>query len=150
MDGDQKAKVVTLLNQILEQELAGVVRYTHYSLMVFGYSRIPIVSWFRSEATESLLHAQQAGEMITHLGAYPSLSIGPLLDSHRTDLRSMLEESLETEDLALGLYRELLSLVQGHSVLLEEYAFKAVSTEEMHADEVRKMLGSPVETTPPT
>ena len=148
MDADHKARVVTLLNQILEQELAGVVRYTHYSLMVFGYSRIPIVSWFRGEATESLLHAQQAGEMITHLGAYPSLSIGPLLDSHRTDLRSMLEESLATEDRALGLYRELLSLVQGHSVLLEEYAFRAVSTEEMHADEVRKMLGSPVETPP--
>ena len=45
-------KVVTLLNQILEAELAGVVRYTHYSLMIFGYNRIPIVSWMRGQATE--------------------------------------------------------------------------------------------------
>ena len=37
-----KAAVVALLNRILEDELAGVVRYTHYSLMVFGYGRIPI------------------------------------------------------------------------------------------------------------
>jgi bacterioferritin len=59
-------KVVGLLNQILEQELAGVVHYTHYSLLVFGYNRIPIVAWLREQASESLLHAQQAGEMITH------------------------------------------------------------------------------------
>ncbi len=80
-----KDKVVGLLNQILEQELAGVVRYTHYSLLVFGYHRIPIVAWLREQASESLVHAQQAGEMITHLGAYPSLAISPLLDSHQTD-----------------------------------------------------------------
>ncbi len=81
-----KDKVVGLLNQILEQELAGVVRYTHYSLLVFGYNRIPIVAWLREQASESLVHAQQAGEMITHLGAYPSLAISPLLDSHQTDI----------------------------------------------------------------
>ena len=74
-------RVVELLNRILEAELAGVVRYTHYSFLVYGYNRIPIVSWLREQASESLLHAQQAGEMITHLGAYPSLTIGPLLDT---------------------------------------------------------------------
>ena len=88
-------KVVALLNRILEQELAGVVRYTHYSFLVFGFGRIPIVAWLREQATESLTHAQQAGEMITHLGAYPSLTIGPLLDSHQTDIGTILRESLE-------------------------------------------------------
>ena len=107
-----KDKVVGLLNQILEQELAGVVRYTHYSLLVFGYNRIPIVAWLREQASESLVHAQQAGEMITHLGAYPSLAIGPLLDSHQTDIGTILRESLETEGKALALYKELLVTVK--------------------------------------
>jgi bacterioferritin len=89
-----KNQVVSVLNRILEMELAGVVRYTHYSLLVFGYGRIPIVSWLREQATESLLHAQEAGEMITHLGAYPSLAIGPLLDSHPRDIGAILRESL--------------------------------------------------------
>ena len=57
-----KDRVIETLNQILELELAGVVRNMHYSLMVFGRNRIPIVSWFRDEATESLGHAAQAGE----------------------------------------------------------------------------------------
>jgi bacterioferritin len=29
-------KIIDALNKILELELAGVVRYTHYSLMVYG------------------------------------------------------------------------------------------------------------------
>ena len=104
-----KSKAVELLNRILEAELAGVVRYTHYSLLVFGFNRIPIVAWLREQAAESLTHAQQAGEMITHLGDYPSLAIGPLLDTHRTDIGTILRESLESEGRALALYKDLLT-----------------------------------------
>src|ERR1700757_4605689 len=112
-----KRHAIRLLNGILEAELAGVVRYTHYSLLVFGHNRIPIVSWLREQAAESLTHAQQAGEMITLLGAYPSLQIGPLLDSHKHDIGAIMRESLETEGKALATYRELLSCVEGRSVM---------------------------------
>jgi bacterioferritin len=138
-------RVVELLNRILEAELAGVVRYTHYSFLVYGYNRIPIVSWLREQASESLLHAQQAGEMITHLGAYPSLTIGPLLDNHQHDIGAIMRESLETEARALALYKELLAVVEGYSVMLEEYARQMVYAEEQHAGEVDKMLRKPGE-----
>lgn len=138
-----KDRVVAVLNRILEEELAGVVRYTHYSLLVFGYGRIPIVSWLREQANESLVHAQQVGEWITHLGAYPSLKIGPLLDSHKFDIGDMLRESLEAEGAALALYRELLDQVEGSSVMLEEFARQMIFAEEMHAGEVDKMLRKP-------
>ena len=138
-----KSKAVDLLNRILEAELAGVVRYTHYSLLVFGFNRIPIVAWLREQAAESLTHAQQAGEMITHPGEYPSLAIGSLLDTHRTDIGTILRESLESEAQALTLYRELLTVVEGSSVMLEEYARQMVQAEELHAGEVDKMLRSP-------
>lgn len=107
---------------------------------MFGHNRIPIVSWLREQAAESLTHAQQAGEMITQLGAYPSLAIGPLLDSHKHDIGAILRESLETEGKALVLYRELLHCAEGHSVMLEEYARQMVYAEELHAGEVDKML----------
>ncbi len=139
----EKDKVVGVLNRILEAELAGVVRYTHYSFLVFGFGRIPIVSWLREQANESLLHAHQAGEWITTLGAYPSLGIGKLLDNHTVDIGSILRESLATETLALALYRELLGLVEGRSVALEEYARQQIQIEELHAGEVDKMLRKP-------
>ena len=141
-------KVVSVLNRILEAELAGVVRYTHYSFLVFGFGRIPIVSWLRGQANESLLHAQQVGEWITTLGAYPSLAIGPLLDSHKHDIAAMLRESLESEGNALTLYRELLELVQGRAIALEEFARQMIHAEELHAAEVDKMLRKPGELTP--
>ena len=136
-------EVIKVLNKILEAELAGVVRYTHYSLMVFGYGRIPIVSWMRGQATESLNHASEAGELITHLGGHPSLGIGPLLETHRHDIGDILNESLEHEKLALSEYNNLLNLVNGQHVMLEEYARRMISLEEMHLGEVRKMLKKP-------
>jgi len=136
-------RVVEILNQILESELAGVVRYTHYSFLVFGFGRIPIVAWLREQADESLLHAQQAGEWITTLGAYPSLEIGPLLDSHTFDIGSILRESLESEKVALGHYRTLLREVESRSIALEEYARQMIHVEELHAGEVDKMLRRP-------
>jgi bacterioferritin len=140
-----KKKVIAQLNRILECELAGVVRYTHYSMMIFGYSRIPIVAWFRAEATESLAHAQQAGELVTRLGGHPSLGIGPLLETHEHDIGQILRETLQAEHVALALYTDLLELVAGKNVALEEYARTLIEAEEEHIDEIDKMLRKPGE-----
>jgi bacterioferritin len=140
-----KRRVVEVLNRILESELAGVIRYTHYSFLVYGYNRIPIVAWLHEQAAESQTHAQLAGEMITQLGAYPSLGIGRLLDSHQTDIGKVLVESMEHEAAALKLYKDLLKAVEGRSVMLEEYARQMIYAEELHAGEVDKMLRKPGE-----
>ena len=138
-----KKSVVEVLNRILEAELAGVVRYTHYSFMVYGYNRIPIVAWLREQATESIGHAQQAGEMITLLGEHPSLSIGKLLETHRHDVGDILREALDNERVGLALYEKLLELVAGRDVFLEEYARRLITEESMHLAEVDKMLRRP-------
>jgi len=140
-----KTLVVNLLNEILETELAGVVRYTHYSLMIFGHNRIPIVSWLRGEATTCLTHANEAGEMVTHLGEHPSLKIGALLETEQHSINDILLESMEAEKAGLALYKRLLELVRDRSVFLEEYARKMISEEEMHLGEVNKMLRKPGE-----
>ena len=139
---------IDILNKILELELAGVVRYSHYALMVFGYNRIPIVSWLKSNGDESLAHAHKAGEFVTMLGGHPSLKIGPLLETHKHDIGDILRESLEQERSTLAAYYELLRLTEGRSVALEEYAREMILLEEMHLDEVNKMLRKPGEIEP--
>ena len=136
-------KVVDILNKILECELAGVVRYTHYSLMVLGHTRIPIVKWLREQATESLDHASQAGEHITTLGGHPSLKIAALLETHKHAINDILTESLEHERLQLGNYKSLLKMVEGDSIYLEEYARRMIYDEETHISEVEKMIRKP-------
>ncbi len=141
-----KDEVLKILNRIMELELAAVVRYSHYSLMVYGYNRIPIVDWMKKNAAEGLIHAQQAGELVTWLGGHPSLNIGPLLESHQHDLGGILRESLESEDEALKSYYELFNLVKDNSIRLEEYARGMIVKELAHQDEVNKMLRKPGQT----
>lgn len=148
MNEPEKQSAIEILNRILELELAGVVRYTHYSLMVFGYNRIPIVSWLKGNADESLLHAYKAGELVTLLGGHPSLKIGALLETHKHDIGDILRESLEQEQSTLEAYYDLLRLAEGKAVLLEEYAREMIALEEMHLDEVNKMLRKPGEIRP--
>ena len=148
MEDTKNQKAIDALNRIMELELAGVVRYTHYALMVYGYNRIPIVSWLKGNAEESLAHAHKAGELVTLLGGHPSLKIGALLETERHDIGDILRESLDHEKAALAAYYSLLKIAEGHSVLLEEYAREMIVQEELHLDEVNKMLRSPGATAP--
>jgi bacterioferritin len=143
MEEQDNSKAIEILNRILELELAGVVRYTHYSLMIFGYNRIPIVSWLKGNADESLAHAHKAGDLVTWLGGHPSLKIGALLETHKHDIGDILRESLEQERSTLAAYYELLGVSEGKNVALEEYAREMIMLEEQHLDEINKMLRKP-------
>ncbi len=135
-----KDKAIKKLNEILELEMSGVVRYTHYSLMIIGHNRIPIMAWMKSQAQEGLRHAIEAGEMITHFEEHPSLRISNLKESYCHNIDQVLEESLGHEKASLKLYYDLLDIASSKSVLLEEYARKHIVEEEMHIGEVEKML----------
>ncbi|HIK05757.1 MAG TPA: bacterioferritin [Trichormus sp. M33_DOE_039] len=136
---DQK-KTIDLLNAIMEFELAGVVRYTHYSLMVTGPNRIPIVAFFKAQASESLLHAQQVGEILTGLDGHPTLRIAPMEETFKHSVKDILEESLNHERKALEMYKNLLNTVADASIYLEEFARTMIGQEELHNLELKKML----------
>lgn len=135
-----REKTIELLNEIMEFELAGVVRYTHYSLMVTGPNRIPIVQFFQLQATESLTHAQQVGEILTGLEGHPSLNIAPMEESNEHNLKTILTESLNHEKKSLVLYKQLLETVEDASIYLEEFARGMIGQEELHNIEIKKML----------
>ena len=132
--------VTNILNKIMEYELAGVVRYTHYSLMIVGPHRLPIVQFLKDQANESLLHAQQAGEMLTGLDGHPSQKIAEIVETNNHSIKDILKESLAHEMHALSLYKNLLQEVEGSSVYLEEYARGLIGEEEQHQLELKKML----------
>ena len=134
------AAVTQQLNRILQMELAGVVYYMHYSFMIYGHARIPIVSWLRENATESLTHAQEAGEAIMRIGKRPELGIATLPTTRHSTIDEILTESVEREQAGVQLYRELLDLTKDKSTVLEEYATRMVATEAVHVREMELML----------
>ena len=129
-----------ILNSIMEYELSGVVRYTHSSIMVSGPHRIPIVQFLQAQANESLLHAQEAGELLTGLEGHPTQQIALIEETHQHSVKDILQESLDHELRALELYNHLLDTVDGKSIFLEEYARNKIGQEEQHSLELRKML----------
>ena len=139
-DEINEEQVIGALNKILEAELSGVVRYTHYSLMIAGPHRIPLVEFMKAQATESLLHAQQVGEILTGFGGHPSMDITNIEETNQHGIDAILRESLEHELNAVQLYRDLLDVVSDRSVFLEEFARGLIATEEEHQLELRKML----------
>jgi len=136
---DMKA-VVDALNRILEMELAGVVLYTHFSFVVFGSDRMPIVKWMSDQAAESMTHAQTAGELITQFGCHPSMGIAPLVETQQHDTNSVLRECLAFEKAAMSHYCALLQLVEGRNVMMEEFCRTQIYLETRHIGEVDKML----------
>ena len=132
--------VVRKLDQILQMELAGVVYYTHYSFMIYGHARIPITSWLRENAMESLAHAQGAGEMIMRLHKRPALGIAALPSTRYNSIDEIVAESVEREEAGVQLYRDLLMLVKDKSVVIEEYATRMIAAEAVHIREMELML----------
>ena len=132
--------VCNILNEIMEYELAGVVRYTHSAMMVSGPYRLPIVTYLKEQAAESLMHAQQAGELIVGLDGHPSQKIAKIKETHRHSIEDILGESLDHEIHALNLYKKLLEHVADRSIYLEEYARGLIGEEEQHSLELKAML----------
>lgn len=132
--------VCGILNEIIEYEMAGVVRYAHSSLMISGPYRLPIVTFLQEQANESLAHALQAGELITGFGGHPSQRIADIEENHDHSIQQILKESFEHETHAISLYKKLLTEAENSSIMLEEYARSQIGQEEQHAMEIRKML----------
>ena len=135
-----KKNIIQILSKIFDLELSGVIRYTHYSLMIFGPNRLPLIDFFKAQASESLLHATLAGEHITGLGGHPPLNIQDIKETFKHDIDEILKETLAHEQEAISVYYELLELVEDKSVYLEEYARSMIGAEEIHLTEVKKML----------
>ena len=137
-------EAIEILNKIFEHELAGAVRYTQYSMMIFGHARKPIQGSLQGWADESMLHARQTGELVTTFGGQVSLGIGKLLDRHYGSIDEMLEKMMSYEMEGIDLYYKLLKLVEKYdkpgSVMLEEFARTMILEEEQHLSEIEKML----------
>ena len=135
-----KIKIIEKLSEIFDLELTGVIRYTHYALMIFGPNRLPLIDFYRQQAKESLTHADMVGEHITGLGGHPPLNTGNMEETYKHEINDILSETLEHEKQAINTYNELLKLVENKSIYLEEFARSMIGQEELHVLEIEKML----------
>jgi bacterioferritin len=144
MSKNNNKKILDCLNKIFQSEMAGVVRYLHYSFMIMGHNRIPIQKWFRDQAQESTQHTIEVGELITSYGGHPPMVTAKVEESNKHGVDQILKESLSFEKDTLDLYKELAKIaVEAEDIALEEFARGQVLAETNHIHEVQKMLIKP-------
>ena len=135
-----KEKLVKALNQDLEKEMAGIVRYLHHSFIVFGPHRGPLVQMFRAQATESMTHAIQLGEKITALGGHPTVRVDQVFEPGYQSVEDMLAEDLRAEKAQLGLYTQQLRELGDENLPMKLMLEQIIIAEQNHVDEMEKYL----------
>ncbi len=130
-------RVIDELNKLLSMEYAGAIQYLQHSFLVHGIYRESYKDFFRGRSKESMEHARTLGEKVVALGGLPTVEPATIRQSE--DLEEMLRQNLEFETKSLGLYKELLRLVQEDvplRVMVENFCLE----EQEHVEELEKML----------
>ena len=133
-------KIIQGLNEALEREMSNVVSYLHYSFMVRGVNRGPLVEFFRSQAQESFGHATRLGEKIVALGGHPSVRVEAIRELKSVTAEEMLREELAREKEEGQRDIKLLKLVEDDialRVMLEEI----IKDEQEGIEELERRVG---------
>jgi bacterioferritin len=135
-----REKAINFLQQILEFELAGVVRYTTYSLIAKGKDRKEIVDFLKEQAEESLFHSQKVGEVLVSINGNPQPRITPIVELESDSIKEILRASLAHEKQALGLYKKLLDALKGSNSDIEKFISNMIEEEGTHTQELAEMI----------
>lgn len=135
--------LIERLNELLSDELSGVVRYLHHSFMVFGPNRFGIRDYYRQQAAESMTHAQLLGEKITALGGHPTTKVAAIPEPGSHSWEQMFQENLAGERAALKKYEDLLKEIDPHDVALDAILRGIILEETAHIEDIDKMLRKP-------
>jgi len=130
-------QVVTLMNKAVALEYQAFIQYFYQSLKVRGYSTLALSQFLAAEADVELGHAKLIAEMVVNLGGDPTESVEPV-DVGRTP-DEMIRNNIAREEQAIGIYRELLPLLDEHEYMYDTIN-KILLDEVKDLDEFRALL----------
>jgi bacterioferritin len=138
--------VVRILNEALATEIICVLRYKRHYFMASGINAQSVAAEFLQHATEEQAHADEIAARIVQLGGEPNFSPEGLSSrSHAeyvegTTLRSMIEEDLVAERIAIDSYREMVAYLGNDDPTTRRMLEGILAMEEEHADDLVSLL----------
>lgn len=126
------------LNKALEWEYASAVQYTQHAAVMSGPEYDSITKELVVHANEEMAHAMSVSELIADLGGTPTIDIEERRISE--DSKTMLEQDLEGEEIAIKIYKELIAMAEQ----LQEYGARRTLEDILIQEEEhrRDLLGS--------
>ena len=136
----QKEQFIAGLNKALEWEYAAAVQYVQHAAMITGPEYDSIAKELIIHSNEEMVHAVSVSTMITDLGGIPSVDVEKREISG--DSKTMLEQDLAGEELAISMYKALIKQAEN----LNEYGIRRglediLLDEEEHRRDILSSLG---------
>ena len=137
---------IKVLNDALATELVCVLRYKFHAVMAQGIHSDAVKEEFATHARDEEQHADMIGERINQLGGTPNFNPEGLLTRSATqyvegtNLRSMIEEDLVAERIAVETYREMIRYFANHDPTSRHMLETILAKEEEHANDMQDLL----------
>ncbi len=144
--GQDKERVVKVLNEVLATEIVCVLRYMRHYYVADGIDGESIKGEFLEHAREEADHADRAAKRIVQLGGEPDLNPKVLAKRSHTEytegrnLTTMLQEDLVAERIAVSSYREIVRWLGDGDPTSRRVMEGLLADEEEHADDLRSLL----------
>lgn len=131
-----------MLNEALATELVCVLRYKRHYFMALGIHAGPVAAEYLAHAVGEMTHADPIAKRIVELRGEPNFSPdGPSDGSHAEyaagdSLKSMAEEELIAERIAIESYREMVAYLGDEESTRRGMLEDILDSEEAHADDL--------------
>jgi bacterioferritin len=141
-----RSKVIGVLNEVLATELVCTLRYRRHYHTAEGLASESVKQEFLEHAREEQEHADLVAERIVQLGGEPDFNPKTLADrSHAEyvegdDLRSMIEEDLVAERIAIETYMEIARWLGDGDPTSRRLIEQILEKEEEHAEDLVSLL----------
>jgi bacterioferritin len=142
-----REQVIKVLNEVLATEIVCTLRYKRHYYMADGFSSEAVKQEFLEHANDEQGHADLVAERITQLGGDPDFNPQTLASrSHAeyvegTTLRSMVEEDLVAERIAVETYLEIARWLGTDDPTTRRVIENILQKEEEHAEDMSTLLG---------
>jgi len=140
------ATTVKILNEALATELVCILRYKYHAITAVGIDSEAVKQEFAEHANDEAEHADMLAERINQLGGKPNMNPEGLTSRAATQytegdsLRSMIEENLVAERIAIETYREMIRFFANHDPTTRKMLETILAKEEEHANDMQDLL----------
>jgi len=139
-------KTIDVLNDALATEIVCVLRYTFHAVTAQGIHSESVKAEFAEHARDEQEHANMIAERINQLGGKPDFNPEGLLSRSATQyvegdgLRSMIEENLVAERIAIETYRAMIRFFENRDPTTRQMMETILAKEEEHANDMHDLL----------
>lgn len=132
--------LIEKLNKALALEYAAAVQYIQHAAVITGAQYQSIAKELVVHANEEIAHAVSVSTLINDLEGTPTIDVEKRFTA--ADGKKMLEQDLKGEQIAIDLYKELITIANE----LKEYGIAQILTgilanEEEHKRDLTNALG---------